>query len=894
LSSTSQIRKDYYGQKADANGYETLTFLSWERHGRNDDRSKGTVNMGFNSGRGNRGTRRHARGGVVGSDDSRGYSSLVGGSRRDGYQGADGYGGRRDDGQPDGYGQPGPYSQPGDYGQPAQYTQPGEYTGPGEYGRSGRHDGPAAYGQPDRHATSPGRALSADLDFGDEAGRGGRTRARAGGPAAFRPGSGRGRRAASRGRGASRLRTMPVPVLAVVAVVASLAVVAAAVGATHVLTAQTAANAAAPNANCTLIVPANPLSAQGLATPYQLTATDPAAGPCNEANSAQTAFVQGAIINPATGTISIYDPLVVDAGTQAAVTPTVPTLPAGAVVGLWFGYNGNTLTLAGADQAQSLLNPSASATPTGATPTTTPSTTQSQAQVTPATSASGTATATSTPAATSTATATPTSTATSTATTPGQNTAAQTTSATQAAFVTGSTQRAGLEVTGSAPLPPAGSGSDAGYDATLTRIAAAGSSAGQSAGQAGNPPRYHRPSPSASASASASTSTSTSTSTPASTPATVTASASATSSTGTGTGTPTDPPAAGDVPAASGTPDAILQQASCVAGEDINGQFSSFTQVGACNAPAFFAAANTAIRAGKLTVPRPGIARDGQRCLTTRSFALIDQDQSDNVTTEYLAEPNGTTAQDTAANRQGLNGSSVLFNGSDNGLLDLFVDPALGCSPWEAPNLADGGALAPSLPLDELQAARWANSAGSPAALIPLNDPMTVDSNGNFSTDKTNTYRSLVDMPMLPAGQSPAAYCSNMEQIQGKRLQQDVNLLLNAPSPSAAAADNLFTFLAMRLQQSFMNLNCGNFGLHNGVSFSSDGNGVVVAACFVRQFAPVTRGPGNPMRGQRQCPTTVDSAPGGAGTPTATPTPKPSQSDPGSTYMRHHHRHWWW
>ena len=185
---------------------------------------------------------------------------------------------------------------------------------------------------------------------------------------------------------------MPVPVLAVVAVVASLAVVAAAVGATHVLTARTAADAAAPNANCTLIVPANPLSAQGLATPYQLTATDPAAGPCNEANSAQTAFVQGAIINPATGTISIYDPLVVDAGTQPAVTPTVPTLPAGAVVALWFGYNGNTLTLAGADQAQSLLNPAASATPTGATPATTPSATQSQAQVTPATSASGTAT----------------------------------------------------------------------------------------------------------------------------------------------------------------------------------------------------------------------------------------------------------------------------------------------------------------------------------------------------------------------------------------------------------------------------------------------------------------------------------------------------------------------
>src|SRR5690348_1001287 len=80
--------------------------------------------------------------------------------------------------------------------------------------------------------------------------------------------------------------------------------------------------AAAANPNCTLIVPANPLSAQGLATPYQLFAPDAAAnGPCNEANAAQGAFVQGAIINPANGQISIYNPLVIDKGTQPAVKP---------------------------------------------------------------------------------------------------------------------------------------------------------------------------------------------------------------------------------------------------------------------------------------------------------------------------------------------------------------------------------------------------------------------------------------------------------------------------------------------------------------------------------------------------------------------------------------------
>src|SRR5437899_2785596 len=104
---------------------------------------------------------------------------------------------------------------------------------------------------------------------------------------------------------------------------------------------------AAVNGDCTLIVPPNPLTAQGLATPYQLVATNPANGPCNEANKAQAAFVQGAVIDPATGAISIYNPLVVDQGTQPAATPAVAQLPANGVVARWFGFNGNNLTLQG-------------------------------------------------------------------------------------------------------------------------------------------------------------------------------------------------------------------------------------------------------------------------------------------------------------------------------------------------------------------------------------------------------------------------------------------------------------------------------------------------------------------------------------------------------------------
>jgi hypothetical protein len=100
-----------------------------------------------------------------------------------------------------------------------------------------------------------------------------------------------------------------------------------------------------PNPDCSLIVPKDPLSATGLATPYQLVATDSNNGPCNETNNVQSAFVQAAIFDPATGQISVYHPLVIDVGTKPAVAPVVPKLPANALVALWFGMNGDNLTL---------------------------------------------------------------------------------------------------------------------------------------------------------------------------------------------------------------------------------------------------------------------------------------------------------------------------------------------------------------------------------------------------------------------------------------------------------------------------------------------------------------------------------------------------------------------
>ncbi|MFD9128172.1 hypothetical protein [Kitasatospora sp. NPDC059571] len=351
-----------------------------------------------------------------------------------------------------------------------------------------------------------------------------------------------------------------------------------------------AGTGAGPNPGCTLVVPPAPLTAKGLATPYRLTATDPRRGPCHESNLAQAAFVQATVLDPATGALSVYNPLVTDQRRGPAAPPVVPVLPRNAVVGIWFGFNGDVLTLKGA---------------------------------------------------------------------------------------------------------PAGAG--------------------------------------------------------------------------------------------------------CVNGSP--GQ--PFGQFAYCNAPAFFAAADTARRAGRLTVPSPGTARDGKPCPTTRDFGLVDQDQSDNVTTEYLVTGNGATAQRTAANARRLRATSLL-NGSDNLLLTKFVDPALGCTPWTAPDLADPGHRATSLALDELQAA--AHQA-APVAIVPLNDPMVRD-HGRQSTAKTDLYRAGVGQPRVGrrADGDPKAYCDGLAGPGRQRIRLDRRFTAAAPSP--VDGQNLFDFLTERLAASLTSLGC--------------------------------------------------------------------------------------
>jgi len=398
------------------------------------------------------------------------------------------------------------------------------------------------------------------------------------------------------------------------------------------------AQAAADNTDCDIIVPANPLSAQGLATPYQLTGpngTSPANSGCNMANAAALgAFVQATVLNPRTGALSVYNPLVITQGTTPAVAPVVPKLPRNAIVTVDFGFNGANLIQVGA------------------------------------------------------------------------------------------------------------------------------------------------------------------------------------------------------------TPNALAQ------GHCVNGLGSPFGQQSFCNGTAFFRAAYTLMTFGRLRVPSQGTSAKivptggrlgtGRACPNVRNFDMIDQDQSDNVTSVYLLNPaTGQTAQDTAANEASMTGTQALSNGSDNALVDKFMDPVLGCTPFMAPDLANNKTPTTSQALDELLAAAPRNAPRIPA-LVPENDPMVLDANGNLDPAKTNLYRAEVGQPAISRSNdrwdSPANYCQNMINIQGPFLTANQAVFAGGPSPVPDVGNNLFTFLANRLLQSFDNLGCKNFGLTNPVQVVTDGNGAATSA----------------------------------------------------------------
>src|SRR6185312_9843253 len=260
---------------------------------------------------------------------------------------------------------------------------------------------------------------------------------------------------------------------------------------------------------------------------------------------------------------------------------------------------------------------------------------------------------------------------------------------------------------------------------------------------------------------------------------------------------------------------------------------SLINQTPQCNAANFYRMANAEIARGTLTVPPAGTGQDGQACQTTRDFALIDQDQSDNAVASYLFDPaTGQSAQATAANAAAMANATTEANGSDNGLLDKFVDVALGCTPFTAPNPTNPAGQSASQALNELSAR--ANQKGT-IALLPANNPQLLVG-GQFSLGKTNMYRAETDQPLLPFNtnldRNAGQYCQNMINIATPRLKLDAPMETGTASPVPDLGNNLATFLAARLAGSFDNLNCKNYGLTDPVTLTTDANGVATAATF--------------------------------------------------------------
>ena len=326
------------------------------------------------------------------------------------------------------------------------------------------------------------------------------------------------------------------------------------------------------------------------------------------------------------------------------------------------------------------------------------------------------------------------------------------------------------------------------------------------------------------------------------------------------------------------------QQGRCV---DALGQ-SLIGQVSACNAVGFYRLANAEIANGTLKVPAAGTATDGQPCLTTRDFGTVDQDQSDNVITSYLLNGNGQTAQNTAANATAVAGAQTIVNGSDDKLLAAFLDPANGCTAFSAPDPTDPTGMSGSQALNELSAR--VNQQGT-IALVPTNDEMTLVG-GNMSVAKTNMYRSLVDQPLLAGNTNPTtvatAYCQNLTNIQPARNQLDMTKELNVGTPVAAVGNNLATFLGNRLNMSFTNLGCQNFGLANPAAVTLDGNMVATAVQYslTQQMAGQNGGAGagaSPSASATGAGASPSASASGAGTGTgASPSPSASASNGGS------------
>jgi hypothetical protein len=282
-----------------------------------------------------------------------------------------------------------------------------------------------------------------------------------------------------------------------------------------------------------------------------------------------------------------------------------------------------------------------------------------------------------------------------------------------------------------------------------------------------------------------------------------------------------------------------LADAHCVSGQ----AGSAFGPTSFCNGVSFFRAVRQAERKKLLQVPSPGTSNalvasggdlgTGRSCPVISNFEVAGLDPGESVTTTYLLNPlTGQTAQDDSTYRSYVEGATLVQGNSANAVLDQYVDPILGCTPFEAPDLSNANVPAFSEALDEIVAG--AHQPGA-AALLPENDK-AVMGDGKPDPVKTDLYREELGQALVSSqsdkASSPAMYCQNLVDIQTPFLAANQKLLVTGQSPVTATADNLLTFLANDLSASFTSLSCQQFHLTNPVTLKRNGAGAVIAATF--------------------------------------------------------------
>lgn len=93
---------------------------------------------------------------------------------------------------------------------------------------------------------------------------------------------------------------------------------------------------------CNIVLPNNLLSSVGLSTPFIYKN-------CDQTIEDQASFAEAVILDPNTGNLSIYTPLIINEGTKPLYPPVIPDIKTTDVVGIWFGSNANIIILENPD-----------------------------------------------------------------------------------------------------------------------------------------------------------------------------------------------------------------------------------------------------------------------------------------------------------------------------------------------------------------------------------------------------------------------------------------------------------------------------------------------------------------------------------------------------------------